>query len=357
MVSPATLWLLSAPTMGQTSPSDLADASLAELLDMELEDWQGPGQGPRLRFGYHYVRSAFAGYRSGTTELADDAVLFEPATGELRTAENFPVLPTEIVQEAHVLDASYQLVDALALGVTLPIIRQSTDHVSVIEGYDAFTIASSGIGDPVVQGVGTLLATAHHALQLNLGISVPLGSIDEVGDTPRAPGDQQLPYTMQVGSGTWDLPLGLTWSGQSAGAIPLIGGLQGQGKLRSGRNRRGYRLGDRGMLAAWIGVQPVPWLEPSLKLSGVAWGRIVGEDTEITVPGAFAYPAPVTDPARFGGRTLVPSLGLAATIPGARGAWVHQRLELELGRPAYQDLHGPQPQERWRMSAGLRLGY
>ena len=40
---------------------------------------------------------------------------------------------------------------------------------------------------------------------------MPTGSIDEEGDTPRAPGSQQLPYTMQLGSGTWDFPLFLSF--------------------------------------------------------------------------------------------------------------------------------------------------
>ena len=53
-------------------------------------------------------------------------------------------------------------------------------------------------------------ALANSSLRVVAG-SAFLGSIDEEGDTPRAAGDQQLPYTMQIGSGTWDLPAALVF--------------------------------------------------------------------------------------------------------------------------------------------------
>ncbi len=342
---------------GQTSPASLADASLDEILDLDLEDWQGEQRPPRLRLGYRYVHASFGGYRAGRADLSDEDVLYEPSTGEARTDTNFPVLPTEIRQEAHLLDVSYEIVPRIAVGAAWPILRQSTDHVSIVEGYGTFTIDSAGPGDLILQGTGTVIADASHALRLNLGVSLPLGAIDEVGDTPREPGDQQLPYTMQIGSGTWDVPLGFVGSAQTSGAIPVTGGVHGAARIRTGRNARGYRLGDRGTLAAWIGLQPLSWLEPALELSATAWGRVRGEDTALRVPGDFAYPAPVTDPALFGGQILVSSLALSAGLPGARGRMRHQRLEIELGRPVHQVLNGPQPQERWRMSAGLRLAY
>ena len=42
--------------------------------------------------------------------------------------------------------------------------------------------------------------------KVGAGVSLPTGSIDEEGDTPRAPGDQQLPYTMQLGFRNLGLP-------------------------------------------------------------------------------------------------------------------------------------------------------
>ena len=77
-------------------------------------------------------------------------------------------------------------------------------------GYDAFNISSEGSAIPHCGG-RYRQSDPEQYLEAGAGISVPTGSIDEEGDTPRAPGNQQLPYTMQLGSGTWDVPLLLSF--------------------------------------------------------------------------------------------------------------------------------------------------
>ena len=73
-------------------------------------------------------------------------VLFEPGA-EARTEYNYPVVPTEITQEVHALRVGYDLTDATTLRAQLPFVMQSTDHISIVPGYDAFNISSEGIGD------------------------------------------------------------------------------------------------------------------------------------------------------------------------------------------------------------------
>ncbi len=74
--------------------------------------------------------------------------------------------------------------------------------------------SSSGIGDIALSASTPLWHRDRHAIVANLGVSLPLGSIDEIGPTPRdAENDTQLPYTMQIGSGTIDLLPGIIYSG------------------------------------------------------------------------------------------------------------------------------------------------
>jgi len=78
-------------------------------------------------------------------------------------------------------------------------------------------IKTSGMGDVSVIGSYHLETSSGGRLQLSLGLSFPTGSIDEEGDTPRAPGNQQLPYSIQLGSGTYDIPASILYSGREIG--------------------------------------------------------------------------------------------------------------------------------------------
>lgn len=69
-------------------------------------------------------------------------------------------------------------------------------------------------------------------------MSAPTGPIDRKDVTPTsAPGAAQLPYPMQLGSGTWDAIVGATAMGQ-AGAWSWDA--QGVGTTRTETNDRGY---------------------------------------------------------------------------------------------------------------------
>ena len=159
---------------------------------------------------YRYGRAAFDEYHSGTRKLSYEDVLWS-GSSEQRTGSNYPVVPTKIQQEVHSLLLGYQYTPSLSARVSIPFIKQSTDHVSIVPGYDEFNISSSGVGDVLAVFDYELSRSVNSAWHGVFGLSIPTGSIAEEGDTPRAPGDQQLPYTMQTGSGTWDLPLGITY--------------------------------------------------------------------------------------------------------------------------------------------------
>ena len=355
------VFLLSPPphVLAQSAPVDLTDLSLSELMDVDIER-QSPRtpyslstQSGRWHFRYSYIWKKFDGYRDGARRLSNETVLFRP--GEIRTDKNFPVLPTEIIQEAHTADISFAMTDRLAVSLLVPYLRQSTDHISIVPGFNKFTISSSGIGDVSLTTSYLLWRAEHHSVRVSAGLSFPTGSIHERGDTPRAPGNQRLPYTMQLGSGTYDMLSSLQYTGY-ARPFQWVGTLSwgGQlfGKIRTGKNSRGYRLGDMLILSAWLRARPFSWFEPSVKLSTQFWGRIDGGDGALRVPDVFPFPAPVTNPNFFGGTKV-------SIFAGARLSWPagllkdtfiarllsRQSIEIEVGRPVYQFLNGPQPEE------------
>lgn len=346
---------LASESAAQSSPADLVDLSLSELLDLEVQ-LRDRREDPVLEFlshfspSYHYVRLTFDGYRNNRKRVSNSALLGPP------NGTTYPILQEKIVQEAHSFQLTFHAHERVSFSVMVPWIKQETDHISLVPGFDEFTISSEGVGDVTLTTSVLLLRKDAHAVMLSTGLSFPSGGIREKGHTPAGPGSQ-LPFTMQLGSGTWDIPIGMGYLGSSQ-PLPGVGslswGVSALGKVRTGRNSRGYRLGDRLLFSSWLRAEPLPWLHPVLKLEAVLWERIRGTDSSF--PGPI-FPTPVTDPRNFGGeridvlvgaRLKPPDLGdslLARILEG-------QAVEFEFGWPVYQSLNGPQPEEDWRVSVG-----
>ena len=236
------------------------------------------------------------------------------------------------------MGVNYEWSDDWHLNLALPHIKQATDHISIVPGYDEFLIKSSGIGDITLSAKNRIVASPFHQWWFSFGINLPTGSIDEVGDTPRAPGDQQLPYTMQLGSGTYDIPLELQY--QYLGDLDLS--LRFAATVRTGSNDRDYRLGNRYSVSGKYGHAVNDDVSLFVATEFSYSQRIHGADQSLLVPQAIPYPASITNPNLYGGRKLLARVGTRWQL--AEG----YLLTLEFAKPLYQNLNGPQPKERWR---------
>lgn len=339
------LYSLIANTTFASTPSEMADFSLQDLLSLSVEDSTEEEQnnGP-WRFSFTYKQLRLDGYKSGKDDVSIDDVLF--SAGEVRTDQNFPVVPTEITQEALIMSIDYSINGESNINVSLPYIKQGTDHVSSVANYDTFLIISNGIGDIATNYSRVLKRWNKQQLTWSIGLSFPTGSIDEEGDTPRAAGDQQLPYTMQLGSGTWDIPLGIGYQ-KNASKWTWNAGLLA--KIRTGKNDRNYRLGNRLSFSLSAKRHTQNRIKPLIKLQYNNWGAIKGQDDEITVPNpTFPYPAAITNPNYYGGEKINATLGLELPI-------MNQLITMEVGKPIYQDLNGVQNDEEMYFSINWDL--
>ena len=344
--------LLVTSTQGnaQSVPADLLDLSIEELFSADLIESNSSGtvEGNRWTVSYNYQKSHYSDYLDGTKKLSYDEVLWSPGQ-EPRTEKNFPVVPTRIEQEVHAVVFGFEATDALSFRLVTPYISQSTEHISIVPGYSEFTIDSQGVGDISLLGSYRFANSQTQKWKVGMGISFPTGSIDEEGDTPRAPGKQQLPYTMQLGSGTFDIPLQLSYLNQQPS---YSWGADFSAKIRLGKNDRDYRLGNSASVSSWLTLTTINWIQPSIKLDFLTWGRISGEDKSLSVPGPFPYPAPVVDPRLFGGTLLNLSLGVKIPV-----AWQDSHFNLAYGKPIYQSLNGPQSSEDYRLSLSFKLAF
>lgn len=319
----------------QTTPSEFAEMTLQDLFVESTEDTET--QASKWRFSLQNRFAEYDGYRDGTDDLTLDEVLFVPGE-EPRTDSNFPVVPTVIKQNVTILSAEYLWRDDWHFSVAIPWIQQETDHISIVPGYDQFLIESEGVGDVTMGVKHQVWQEDQQLFWLSAGVSLPTGSIDEQGDTPRAPGDQQLPYTMQLGSGTFDFPLELQY--QRLGDIDFS--LAAAVTMRVGSNDRHYRLGNRYTLASKLQTHLTETVQGMLGLDFVHIDRIHGRDDELLVPQPNPYPAGITNPELYGGRRIIAKVGLKWRF------MPDYQLTAEFGKPLYQHLNGPQPKEQWR---------
>lgn len=310
------------------------------------------GQGEFMA-SYRYMFMSMDGNRMGDTELSVSQIGTGGGLG-------FPIVPTRMYMQMHMLGGMYALTDRVTLMGMLPIKDIRMDHVNVLgvsgPAGSNFRTTSSGPGDLTLSALTRIFENEHNSLHLNLGFSLPLGSISErdFAPSPGSPTFQEvvLPYPMQLGSGTIDLRPGLTWLGQNE---DWSWGAQSVATLRLGRNRHNYSLGDQIEASTWISRRINSWVSSSVRLRGLAWGNIDGRDPRLPTVGPLGFPVETMDPNRRGGTRM--DILFGANIQIGSGWLKGHRIGLEAGMPLLQYLDGPQLQTDWTMTAGWQYAF
>ncbi len=279
-------------------------------------------EGGEIMLAYRYMFMEMDGNRSGTSRLSPADVI----------AQGFAIAPTRMTMDMHMFGLMYGVNHDLTLMAMLPWISLSMDHLTGMGG--SFTTKTEGIGDAKLSAMYALHDRGNRKLLANVGVGIPTGSIEERDTTPAGP-NQPLPYPMQLGSGTYDLLPGLTFTAQER---RWSWGAQAQMVLRLGRNSKGYSLGDRGKVTAWMAYLLADWVSASVRLDANKWGNIDGVDEQL--PAMAPMMVPTADPDRRGGERVDALLGV--NLYGTNSAFADHRLALEVGVPVYQSLDGPQ---------------
>ncbi len=290
-----------------------------------------------MMLSLRYMSMAMEGSRIGTERIADEAIL-SPA------GENFMVTPHQMTMQMVMAGMMYAPSDRITLTAMVPYLRNTMDHVTRPGG--AFTTESNGLGD---LGFGALIglgAWGRQAAHVGLGVSIPTGSIEATDVLPTSNGTAvQLPYPMQLGSGTFDVKPSITWLGQ---ARTWSWGVQGAGTIRMGQNSRDWSLGNRADLTGWIGVPVMHDLSFSVRGALASWGDVDGADAAASVNPTVV---PTARPDLRGGTRFDAGVGLNWYVHRATGL----RLAAEVLAPVYQKLHGPQLEQDLSLQIGVQL--
>ena len=260
------------------------------------------------------------------------------------------VIPLRMTMQMHMIGAMYAPSDKLTLMAMGTIISNEMDHTTYQGGMGTntlgeFTTQSSGIGDTRLTALYKISGKAH----INLGVSIPTGSVEEEDDvlTPmNMRPTLRLPYPMQLGSGTWDLLPGITFAIRSE---KLGWGSQVSGVVRLGDNDNDFSYGNQLKATTWGSYLLTNWLSTSLRLDFSSLAEIDGQDPNIVAPVQTANPD-------FQGGTRLDAL-LGVNLVGQSGFTKNMRLAAEFGIPVIQDLNGPQLQTLSVLTLGYQYAF
>jgi hypothetical protein len=287
-------------------------------------------------FSYRYMRMGMNGMRDNDESISRSKVL-----------EDYPVTPTSMDMEMHMVGAMYAPIERLTLTLMLPWVRLEMDHRTRTGA--TFTTRSDGIGDLRVGGLVDLWQGDAHHIHANLGLSIPTGSLSQEDNTPRPTGSDRLPYPMQIGTGTWDFLPGLTYRGELRA---FSWGAQARGEVRMNENHAGYRVGNEYALTAWGAYELADWVSTSLRLEWLHSMNYRGREQSEAVNPAVV---PTADPGRRAVRRLDALLGFNFIVPHGRFSGI--RFAVEAGIPAFQHLDGPQLETDWMLTTGVQYAF
>ncbi len=298
-------------------------------------------------FEYKFMRMEMKGLLNGTDNVSSESIsaarmgVVGPAPGA-----DYRMAPTKMTMDMHMLMAMYGIDDKISIMGMVHYLNNEMDmvmHMQMPSGMpmgDMYgSMDTSGIGDTRID----VMYQVSNELTTSLGWSIPTGSIDEkfsmvmngtnvnTGNAMSAGGNagpMQAPYSMQLGSGTYDLVPAVTYN-KSLG-VWNVGG-QATYIFRVGENDNDYTLGDQFEVTAWGTYSVNPELTLSSRLNILDWGKIEGQD-----PNINSMMSPASDPNASGGTRVDLLFGLGGHISK------YHMLSAEIGFPVYQDLNGPQ---------------
>ena len=119
------------------------------------------------------------------------------------------MVPTKMTMDMHMFGTMYAISDKWTLMAMLNYLDNDMDMIMPMNM--SMDMGSSGIGDLKVAGLYDLAQwDSGRRMHLNLGLSLPTGSIDE-----KHTNGNTLGYGMQLGSGTYDFHPAITYLAQT----------------------------------------------------------------------------------------------------------------------------------------------
>jgi len=277
---------------------------------------------------------------------------FYGVTGQPSTLR---VVPLEMDSRMDMFSLMYTQTDKISWMLMLHHIEKSMKSTTYMGGSGTtqrgtFKTKSSGMGDTSASFLWKAFQHKYHKINLNFGVSLPTGDIDQKDIILTPMGMQSksvLPYCMQLGSGTYDLLPGFTYTGNNGYSSDW--GVKYQAIMRIGENDEDYTLGDTHNFSVWGGYLFAPWIQTSIGLSYKYESDIDGIDSRIVLPVQTA------DPDNYGGDTLIANWGI--TLTGQNGPFAGHKIKFEYSKQLEQNQNGIQMEMDDMISASYQRAF
>jgi hypothetical protein len=358
----------SATAADMTADQQTGTASQS-MHDMAGHDHNGHGNAPagvhgaemigagKFAFSYAPMFMRMSDNYIGSSKVSDQTILTVPSQMKMNGMPlSYHVVPTSMDAQSHMLNFMYGVTDNFNLMLMASYLKKSMDMTTYSTAMSSPLIGSgsastSGVGDTVISSLWGIYHDSEKKLILNLGLNIPTGSATQNISMLSPMGTAMMPYMtmrasygMQLGTGTYDLLPGLTFTNHSGS---WSYGAAWKGRIALDDNSEGYHYGDLNELTAWSGYTPLPGVTYSARILESIQGSIHGSD-----PMIFGL-MQGSNPNFYGGKHT--DLLAGVEITGNPLGLKNKHLSLEAGKTILQNLNGPQLGSSWTFNANLGM--
>lgn len=284
---------------------------------------------------YKYMHMEMNGLQNKASTISDEKIF----------AANYAMSPQKMSMQMHMLMAMYGITDkitVMAMGnfvantMEMKAYAQNHVHGSGAEASNGngHNMQSNGLADTKLYSMFKLIEKESFKIIPAVGLNIPTGKINV-----QLNGETQA-YNMQLGTGTWDGLLGITYLHEKN---DFEWGLQAQSSLRGQKNKANYQYSNDYSANAWLSYYWSEHVSSSIRAESIKLARVIGEDKAMNYlmePGA--------DSQNYGGIRHNIYLGSNFYLQNKRVR--NHRLGLELGIPFYQYLLGYQMKSTWNLN-------
>lgn len=318
------------------------------------------------------------GHMHSMNGMSQDQQILNDRINGLLTGRKYMAVPTMMSMSMMHVMAGYSFTDNLYgmlmfMGIKNRMKMQYDPMMVSMTGLTGYDMKSEGMGDTEALLKYRIYADdpliPRSQMSLTFGVSMPTGSINERNTSNPMAGDpftpltgtnmiqtdhtkinrkmELLPYSMQLGSGTWDPVVGFAYG---ASASPFWWGINLKFIGREYRNSRGWAPGDEFYSNLYVMYQIASSWVGQIQLNGKSWGKLQGEMDEArtglsgrTIQGNpnSEYMSPQWDPRNSGGERLNATVGIQwQPVP------MHI-MEIDISAPVYERVRGMQMSEEY----------
>mgnify|MGYP001233229269 CR=1 FL=1 len=328
----------------------LAIASFVNSDEIPLADSHGPisimgdhmHKIGELMFSYRFGQMKMNNVANGTKKININSIMSSP-NGASNNLGNYMNAPISMKMNMHMFGGMYAPLNNLTFMIMSSYQDKAmTQQRMPMAGSSRFNVNSSGIGDTRISALISLFNNDLVTTHFGTGLSLPTGSINQRDTTP-ASTNSRLGYSMQNGTGTYDL-------------IFFLNNVNKIGKLKigeqfffkrgvSGKNSKSYRYGDVLDLNIWSSFRWIDNLSSSIKINYSYQKKMNGYDNEMN-----PRMSPAMDSYNQGHNKI--NLGFGVNFVNTSKIFKNHRIGVEGTFPIYQNLKGLQMREIYRLIIG-----